>query len=84
MKAGLIQLDDVPRKAISMSIKQIMKSKNIICSVPDKRKATAIKNCLENEVSNLYPASILQAHKNCIVYLDKDSASLLSQLNNLC
>jgi len=71
-------IDDVPQKAISMSIKQIMKSKNIICSVPDKRKAAAVKNCLENSVSNLCPASILQAHKNCIIYLDKDSASLLS------
>jgi len=71
-------IDDVPQKAISMSIKQIMKSKNIICSVPDKRKAAAVKNCLENSVSNLCPASILQAHRNCIIYLDKDSASLLS------
>ena len=71
-------IDDVPQKAISMSIKQIMKSKNIICSVPDKRKAAAVKNCLKNPVSNLCPASILQAHKNCIIYLDKDSASLLS------
>jgi glucosamine-6-phosphate deaminase len=71
-------LDEVPRKAISMSVKQIMRSENIICSVPGKRKATAIKNCIAHEVSNLYPASILQAHKNCIVYLDKDSASLLN------
>ena len=69
--------DEVPKKAISMSIKQIMKSKNIICSVPDKRKAEAVKNCFENKVSNLHPASILQTHKNCIVYLDKNSASLL-------
>lgn len=71
-------IDDVPQKAISMSVKQIMKSKNIICSVPDKRKAAAVKNCLKNPVSNLYPASILQTHNNCIVYLDKDAASLLS------
>ena len=71
-------LDEVPRKAISMSVKQIMRSENIICCVPGKRKATAIKNCMTHEVSNLYPASILQAHKNCIVYLDKDSASLLN------
>jgi glucosamine-6-phosphate deaminase len=71
-------IDDVPQKAISMSVKQIMKSKNIICSVPDKRKAIAIKNCFENSVSNLYPASILQTHNNCVVYLDKDSASLLN------
>ncbi len=71
-------LDDVPQKAISMSIKQIMRSKNIICSVPDKRKATAVKNCLEKPISNIYPASILQSHNNCIVYLDKDSSLLLS------
>ena len=68
---------DVPPKAISMSIKQILKSKNIICSVPDSRKAIAVKNTLEKEVSNLYPASILQMHKNCTIYLDKDSAALL-------
>jgi glucosamine-6-phosphate deaminase len=71
-------LDDVPRKAISMSVKQIMKSKNIICSVPGKRKATAVKNCLKHSINNFCPASILQAHNNCIIYLDKDSASLLS------
>ena len=70
---------EVPQQAISMSIKQIMKSKNIICSVPDKRKAVAVKNCLEEEMSNLYPASILQEHSNCIVYLDKEAASLLSE-----
>ncbi len=69
--------DEVPQKAISMSIKQIMKSKHIVCSVPDKRKAKAIKSCFEKEVSNLHPASILQTHKNCVVYLDKNSASLL-------
>jgi glucosamine-6-phosphate deaminase len=71
-------IDEVPLKAISMSVRQIMKSKHIICSVPDKRKAMAVKNCLTHEVSNLYPASILQEHKNCIIYLDKDAASLLS------
>jgi glucosamine-6-phosphate deaminase len=70
-------IGDVPQKAISMSIRQIMKSKNIICSVPDERKAVAVKNCLEQEISNLYPASILRTHASCTVYLDKASASLL-------
>ena len=69
--------DDVPLKAISMSIKQLMQSKNIVCSVPDSRKAIAVKNTLEKTVSNLYPASILQEHKNCMIYLDTDSAALL-------
>ncbi|HTQ65037.1 MAG TPA: glucosamine-6-phosphate deaminase [Puia sp.] len=71
-------MDEVPRRAISMSIKQIMKSKHIICSAPDSRKAIAIKNCFEQPVSNLFPASILQLHKNCTCYLDDASAELIS------
>ena len=71
-------IEEVPHQAISMSVKQIMKSKHIICSVPDERKATAVKNTLEQKVSNLYPASILQCHPDCALYLDKASASQLS------
>ena len=71
-------LDDVPRQAISMSIKQIMLSKHIVCSVPDARKAMAVKNTLENTVSNIYPASILQMHPDCKLFLDQPAASLLS------
>ncbi|MEP6846142.1 MAG: glucosamine-6-phosphate deaminase [Panacibacter sp.] len=71
-------LDEVPRQAISMSIKQILKATEIICSVPDSRKALAVRNTLENEVSNLYPASILRTHEHCTFYLDTSSASMLS------
>jgi glucosamine-6-phosphate deaminase len=71
-------VEDVPKKAISMSITQICKSKHIICSVPDVRKAKAVKDCLEEPVSNMFPASILQLHPSCTYYLDKNSASLLS------
>lgn len=71
-------VSDVPTKAISMSISHICKSKYIICSVPDFRKAKAVKDCLEEPVSNLYPASILQLHPNCAYYLDKQSSSLLT------
>jgi glucosamine-6-phosphate deaminase len=71
------RIDDVPREAITMSVKQIMKSERIICSVPDKRKAQAVKDCLENPVSNLFPASILQEHPHCICFLDKLSTALL-------
>ena len=72
-------IDDVPSQAISMSIKQIMKSRHIICSVPDSRKAEAVKNTLEQTVSNLYPASILQTHADCRMFLDEASAGLLSK-----
>ncbi len=71
-------LKDVPEQAISMSIQQIMKSKAIICSVPDLRKAEAVKASLESEVTPDVPASILQQHEAVWMYLDKDSASLLS------
>ena len=70
-------LEDVPTQAISMTIKQIMKSKTIICSVPDKRKAQAVKDCVLGKVSNLHPASILQQHDDCTIYLDNGSASLI-------
>lgn len=72
-------LAEVPLQAISMSIKQILKAKHIICSVPDGRKAVAVKNTLEQTVSNLYPASILQQHANCTLYLDESSSALLSK-----
>lgn len=70
-------LEEVPPQAISMSIKQIMKSKVIICSVPDRRKAQAVKDCLRGEVTNLHPASILQEHAACYFFLDSESAQLL-------
>lgn len=71
-------IQEVPKQAISMSVVQILKSAHIICSVPDERKAVAVKNSLEQPVSNLFPASILQTHKNCALFLDKFSAAKLS------
>lgn len=75
-------MDNVPRKAITMSIKQIMKSAKIICSVPEGRKAIAVRDCFENSVSNLFPASILQRHTNCVCFLDRDSSALLNDGGN--
>src|SRR5262249_13405954 len=70
-------LDEVPKEAISMTVKQILRSDEIVCIVPDARKAQAVKNCFENEISPQIPASILRTHDNAIVYLDKESSSLL-------
>jgi glucosamine-6-phosphate deaminase len=72
-------LKDVPKQAISMSIRQIMKSKAIVCTVPDKRKAQAVKDCLEEEISPRHPASILREHPNAFLYLDRDAAFLLKE-----
>lgn len=70
-------LDEVPRQAISMSIQQILKAQQVICIVPDQRKAQAVRDCLELEVSPLHPASILQQHPRATIYLDRESAALL-------
>jgi glucosamine-6-phosphate deaminase len=71
-------IEEVPKQAISMTIKQISKSKHIICFVPDGRKAKAVKECLELPVSNLYPASVLQLHPECTYFLDESSSAFLS------
>jgi glucosamine-6-phosphate deaminase len=71
-------LEQVPQRAISMSIRQIMKSACLIVSVPEKRKAEAVKNALEGKVTNICPASILLTHKRCKIFLDSDAALLLS------
>ena len=72
-------LKSVPKRAISMSPRQIMKSAAIICTVPDERKAQAVRNSLEGEITPDVPASILQRHRNCTIFLDRNSASLLSR-----
>ena len=70
-------LEDVPRRALSMSIRQILKARQIICFVPDARKANAVKACFDGEITPMAPASILRTHANTTVYLDKYSAALL-------
>src|SRR6266571_3507181 len=72
-------LEQVPREAISMSIRQILKSANILCIVPDERKAKAVKDSLEGEVGPSHPATVLQQHPHTTIYLDPDSTSLLSE-----
>jgi len=70
-------LDETPTRAISMSIKQILKTKQIICAVPDERKADAVRKSLQGPITNEVPASILQRHAATHVFLDKASASQL-------
>jgi glucosamine-6-phosphate deaminase len=71
--------DDVPKQAISMSVKQIMKSRQIVCVVPDARKAQAVRDCLEGPIDPAYPASILRRHDHAVIYLDPASAGLLKK-----
>lgn len=71
-------LEDVPSKAISMSVRQILKSSEIVCTVPDERKAAAVKAAVEGSVTNEVPASILQEHSQVTLLLDEAAASRLS------
>ncbi|MBA2124144.1 glucosamine-6-phosphate deaminase [bacterium Unc6] len=70
-------IQDVPGRAISMSVQHILKSKTIICCAPDKRKAEVIRSAIKEKISPDCPASALQKHPDVYMYLDKESASLL-------
>lgn len=70
-------VEDVPERAISMTIKQMMKSKKLILSVPGERKAEAVKNTLIKNVSPEFPSSVLRQHEDCHIFIDTDSAKLL-------
>ncbi len=72
-------LEAVPQKAISMSVRQILKSKKIVCTVPDQRKAKAVRDSVEGEVTPEVPASILQQHPDATLFLDEPASSLLKK-----
>ena len=76
-EAWFADISQVPTRAISMSAQQILKAKEILAVVPDKRKAQAVKACFEGDITPMAPASILRRHANATVYLDTNSASLL-------
>ena len=78
MEGWFSSIREVPAQAISMSVKQILRAEEIVAIVPDARKAQAVKACLEEEIDSRVPASILRRHPNTTIYLDKESASLLS------
>jgi len=82
MEGWFSDVADVPTRAISMSVRQILKAEEIIAIVPDSRKSEAVKACLEGEISPTAPASILRTHPNTTIYLDTESASLLRQTVN--
>lgn len=73
-------LEAVPEVAISMSVHQIMQSKALICTVPDQRKANAVKKVVEGEVTPEVPASIMRNHPSVRLYLDRKSASMLKRI----
>ena len=71
-------LADVPDTAISMSVRQILSANAVLCVVPDRRKAEAVRACLEGPITPAAPASILRTHRDVTVYLDRESSALVS------
>jgi glucosamine-6-phosphate deaminase len=71
-------MDDVPRRAISMTVRQVLKAEQILAIVPDTRKAPAIAKCFGSDISPMAPASILRTHPNTVLYLDQNSGALLN------
>ncbi len=72
-------VDEVPARAISMSVHQILQARTILCMVPDRRKAEAVRASVEGPVTPQVPASLLQTHPQTTLYLDRESASLLTR-----
>jgi glucosamine-6-phosphate deaminase len=72
-------VDDVPRRAITMSIRQILKARAIIAVVPEARKAEAVRRCFEGDISPDAPASILRTHADTTLFLDRESSALLTR-----
>lgn len=70
-------LEEVPTRAISMTIRRLLRGKTIVCTVPEARKAAAVKATVEGPITPAVPASILKNHPGCHLFLDPDSASLL-------
>jgi glucosamine-6-phosphate deaminase len=72
-------MDDVPKRAITISVRQLLTAREIVCAVPDARKAEAVRRCLEGPVDPAAPGSILRTHPNATIYLDTASAALLER-----
>ncbi len=77
-EAWFTDISQVPKQAISMSVRQILKAKELLAVAPDSRKAEAVRACVEGEISPMAPASILRTHPNATLYLDTNSAALLT------
>ena len=73
------ELNDVPRKAVSISVRQLLKANEIICVVPHATKAQAVRRCIASVAPSPHaPASILRSHPRATIYLDPDAAQELN------
>ena len=72
-------IDDVPKQAVSMTVHQILQCEQIVSCVPYAVKANAVRDTLENDKTNLIPATIMKGHKNFALFVDEDSFSKVDE-----
>src|SRR3989475_4961982 len=77
-EAWVSDISQVPKQALSMSARQILKAKEILAVVPHSRQTHAVKACFEGPLSPPAPTAILRTPPNATAHLDKNSAALLS------
>lgn len=70
-------IDEVPEKAITMSIHEILSSRIIICACPDQRKAKAVASCIFDDISPASPCSSIRKRTECTIFLDRQSSRLV-------
>jgi glucosamine-6-phosphate deaminase len=71
-------VDEVPREALTITCSTLMRARNLVCCVPDRRKAEAVQNAFEGPIDTCCPASIVRTHRSSFIFLDVDSAALLN------
>ncbi len=70
-------IDDVPDKAITMSVHEILSSRVIVCACPDQRKAKAVASCIFDDISPASPCSSIRKRTECTIFLDRQSSRLV-------
>lgn len=76
-EGGFASVAEVPERAISISVRQLLKARAILALAPEARQAEAVRRCVEGPISPLAPASILRTHPDATLYLDAASSALL-------
>ena len=81
INANKIYFDEgaMPHYALTMGIEQIMRAKKVVLIATGSKKAEAVKNMVEGEITPSVPASILQKHSDVVIFLDEEAASLLKK-----
>ncbi|HBG00733.1 MAG TPA: glucosamine-6-phosphate deaminase [Firmicutes bacterium] len=72
-------LETVPKRALTLTIPAVMSAKAIYCMVPGSTKREAVRETMEGRIGTHCPATILRSHDQATLYLDQDSAILLSR-----